>query len=431
MSTSKQRAARSNARRSHTRREMLRGGSMALAGGLCGPFAVSLADDNDAADAAPAELRRLKITKVETFLLRHKLERPFGASVSVPLSTTRETLLVRIETDEGLVGWGETAPISGARGTIDDHLGPRLIGQNPLEYRRLWRELWGPNFGNGLAVGALETALNDLRGKALGLPVAELFGGRLRDEVPVYVSALAYVEGREIEEEYPTVAAEMVQRGHRAIKMRLGRYDVAREAIVAESVRSLVGSDVKLMADGNGAYTPGDALRMAHVLHELDFEFFEEPLPQSPRYAGYAELRRKMPLPLAGGEVVDSRVAARELIDDRAVDIIQPDVSLCGGLGEALFIAEMAALSRIRCIPHCWGGDIVIAASLHLLSLLPDPHWGLPTDTPLLELDQSENPWRDGLAREPLEVSDGLMTVPRSPGLGIEIDMDVVRHYAV
>ncbi|REJ96610.1 MAG: mandelate racemase/muconate lactonizing enzyme family protein [Planctomycetota bacterium] len=404
---------------------------MALAGGLCAPFASSRADDGEETAADSAGLRRMRIGSVETFLLRHQLERPFGASVSVPLSKTRETLLVRIETEDGLVGWGESAPISGARGTIDDHLGPQLIGRNPMEYRRLWRELWGPNFGNALAVGAIETALNDLRGKALGLPVAELFGGRLRDQVPVYVSALAYVEGREIEDEYPEVAAQMVECGHRAIKMRLGRYDVEREAKVAEQVRKTVGPDVKLMADGNGAYTIGSALEMAHALDELDFEFFEEPLPQSPHYAGYAELRTKMPLPLAGGEVLDSRATARELIEDRAIDIIQPDLSLCGGLCEALFIAEMAALSRIRCIPHCWGGDVLIAASVHLLSLLPDPHWGLPTDTPLLELDQSENPWRDGLAIEPLTAEEGKITVPERPGLGIEVDLDVVRDYAV
>jgi D-galactarolactone cycloisomerase len=381
----------------------------------------------EAAEIAPS----LKITAVKTFHLKHRLKRPFGASISVPLSAFREALLVKIVTDAGLVGWGETAPISGARGMIDDQLAPRLIGRNPLEYRKLWRDLWGANFGNGLAQGAVETALNDLRGKALGLPVSELFGGRLRDRVPVYVSALNYVEGREIEDEYPAVAAEMVKRGHKAIKMRVGRYPIEREAAVAAKVREAVGPEVRLMADGNGAYTLGNALRMGHALHELKFDFFEEPLPQSPRYAGYEELRQKLPLPLAGGEVIDSRGTAKDLIDRRAMDIIQPDLSLAGGLGEVLFIAEMAALGGIGCIPHCWGGDILIAASAHLLSLLPDPHFGLPTDTTRLELDQSENPWRDGLATKPLEVKDGFLTVPTKPGLGIEINEDLVRRDAI
>ena len=217
----------------NSRRDLLRFGAGILAGGFASPF--SIANAFDAADLAGQP--KLKITSVKTILLRHHLKRPFGVSVSVPLAKTRETLLVKIETDEGLVGWGETAPISGTRGTIDDSLAPRLLGQNPLEYRRLWRELWGPNFGNGLAVGAVETALNDLRGKALNLPVAELFGGRLRSRVPIYVSAMEYTEGVEIEEHYPATAVKMVGRGYNAMKMRLGRYSVAREAKVATAVR--------------------------------------------------------------------------------------------------------------------------------------------------------------------------------------------------
>jgi D-galactarolactone cycloisomerase len=409
------------------RRDLLRIGASVLAGGLVGRC--SRADAFDVENLAGQP--RLKITSVKTYLLRHRLKRAFGASVSVPLAKNRDVLLVKLETDEGLVGWGETAPISGARGTIDDHLAPQLIGRNPLEYRRLWRELWGPNFGNGLAVGAIETAINDLRGKALNLPVAELFGGRMRDRVPVYVSAMDYTEGLKIEESYPEAAVKMVERGYSAMKMRVGRYSVPREAAVAAAVREAVGPDIRLMADGNGAYTMGNATRMGHELHELGFEFFEEPLPQSPKYAGYDELRRRLPLPLAGGEALDSRASAKQLLDRRAVDIIQPDISLCGGLGEVLFISELAKLSSIRCIPHCWGGDILIAATIHLLSLLHEPHWGLPTDTPLLELDKSENPWRDGLATERFEMRNGFITVPTKPGLGIDVDEEIVRQYAV
>ena len=380
---------------------------------------------------AVAAQTKLKITAVKTYLLRHQLARPMGVSVSVPLDKTRQTLLVKIETDAGLTGWGETTPISGARGTIDDQLGPRLIGQNPLEYRRLWRLIWGANFGHALAVGALDIALNDLRGKALNLPVAELFGGRLRDRVPAYASAMNYLEGLEPEEHFPKEAAAMVKQGFKALKMRIGRYPVAREAKVAAAIRAAVGPNIRLMADANAAYTMSTALEMGHELHKLGFEAFEEPLPQSPKYAGYEELRRKLPLPLAAGEAVDSRASAKELIDRRVMDIIQPDVSLCGGIGEALFIAEMAALSGIQCLPHCWGSDIVIAATVHLLALLPDPHPGFPTDTPMLEFDQSENPWRNGLAKEPLPVQEGHVNVPVKPGLGIEVNEEVVMTFAV
>lgn len=373
----------------------------------------------------------MKITAVKTYLLRHQLARPFGVSVSVPLEKTRQTLLVKIETDAGLAGWGETPPIAGVRATVDGHLGPLLLGQNPVEQRRLWRLMWGPNFGNALAVGGVDMALNDLRGKVLNLPVAELYGGRLRDRVPAYASAMNYLEGIEPEEQFPKEAAEMVKRGFKALKMRIGRYPVAREAKVAAAIRAAVGPDIRLMADGNAGYTMSTALEMGHELHKLGFEAFEEPLPQSPKYAGYEELRKKLPLALAAGEAVDSRASAKELIDRRAMDIIQPDVSLCGGISEALFIAETAALSGIGCVPHCWGGDLVIAATVHLLSLLPDPHPGFATDTPMLEFDQSENPWRNGLAKGAFPLLDGYVAVPTKPGLGIEVDEEVVRKYAV
>jgi L-alanine-DL-glutamate epimerase-like enolase superfamily enzyme len=176
------------------RRQWLQAGAGAGAALAAGAFAAS--ERTAAADEAVKNAPKLKITAVKTFLLEHKLKRPFGVSVSVPLDKTRTALLVKIETDAGVVGWGETAPISGARGTIDEQIGPALVGRNPLEHRKLWREIWGANFGNGLAVGAIDMALLDIRGKALGLPVAELFGGRLRDRVPAYASAMNYLERR-------------------------------------------------------------------------------------------------------------------------------------------------------------------------------------------------------------------------------------------
>ncbi|QDT89995.1 mandelate racemase/muconate lactonizing enzyme family protein [Gimesia algae] len=412
----------------HTnRRELLQKGALLAAGCLAGgPAVLRSAEPEPQADPP-----KLKITGVKTYLLQHKLKRPFGVSVSVPLDQFRKTLLVKIETDAGLIGWGETAPVGGARGTIDDQIGPRLIGQNPLEQRKLWRMMWGPNFGNALAVAALDMAINDVRGQALNLSVAELFGGRLRDRVPAYASAMNYLEDEQPEEQYPREAEQLVKQGFKALKMRIGRYPVFREAAVAAAVREAVGLDIKLMADGNAAYTLSSALQMGEVLHDLNFEYFEEPLPQSPHYAGYEELRRKLPLPLAAGEGVDSRGSAKELIDRQCMHIIQPDVSLCGGIGEALFISELAALSGIRCIPHCWGGAILIAATVQTLSLMPDPHWGFPTDTPMLELDQSENPWRTEIVKEPFQLKEGFVNVPTRPGLGIEVNEEIVKRYAI
>lgn len=409
-----------------SRRRWLKSAAGIAAAGFVSTGAESLAAERDRAKSTP-----LKITAVKTYVVKTKLKQPFGVSISVPLEATRVALFVKIETDGGLVGWGETAPIGGVRGAIDDALGPLLIGRNPLEYRAITRDLWGLNFYEPLAIGGLDTAINDLRGKALGLPVAELFGGRLRQRVPAYASAMSYLEGEEPEQQFPEEAAQMIDLGFKAMKMRLGRYSVDREAKVAEAVRDKVGPDIKLFCDANAAYTITDSLRMGRVLSDLDFGFFEEPLPQSPDYIGYAELRERLTLPLAGGEALGHRGQAKSMLDRRSVDIIQPDLSLCGGFPEMLFIAELAALHGVPIIPHCWGGAVLLAATTHLLSILPDPHGGFPTDTPLLELDQTENPWRTEIVQSPLEFKDGMVTVPDGPGLGIEVDEAVIQKYAV
>jgi D-galactarolactone cycloisomerase len=169
------------------RRGLLRTAATLTAG--CVPASLAVAQEAGDSDQG----RKCKIKSVRTFLLRHTLKQAFGVSVSVPLDKVRETLLVRMESDEGHVGWGETSPLPGTRAAIDE-LGVSLIGQNPLQYRRLWRSLWGANFGNALAVAGLDMAINDLRGRILNLSVADLFGGRLRDKVPAYASAMNYLE---------------------------------------------------------------------------------------------------------------------------------------------------------------------------------------------------------------------------------------------
>jgi D-galactarolactone cycloisomerase len=371
----------------------------------------------------------MKITAVQTHHLKYRMPRPIGCSTL--LYGERDILLVKISTDEGLVGWGETFPFPGVRATIAEGLAPKLIGQDPMQHRRLWRQLWGPNFGNGMAVGAVDIALHDLRGKALGLPIAELLGGRLRDRVPVYASGLSYIEGIDAEKQYPETAIELVGRGFKALKIRIGRFEPRRDLAAVRAVREAVGPDIKLMADGNGAYTLSTAIRVGRELDRYGLYWFEEPIPQ-PQYAGYETLHEKLDIALAGGEALNSRGVAKELLCRQVFDIIQPDISLCGGIGECLFIAEMARLWGTLCYPHCYSGAIVTTATLHVLSLLPDASWGHTTETPMLELDVTGHPFVDRLVSAPLEIGqDGCMAVPRGPGLGIEVDERAIKQYEV
>jgi D-galactarolactone cycloisomerase len=408
-----------------TRRSLLRSGMLGSCGTLAGLAVVGTGAESRAEPAGKPS--SLTITKVETFALVHKLPRAIG--VSTALTDVRKTLLVKISTDSGLVGWGETTDVGGTRGVIEDHLKKLLLGKNPLEHRQLWRTLWGANFGDGRAVGGVDIALHDLRGKALGQSVADMYGGRIRNKVLPYASGMNYTDGITPEDQFPADAAVLAKRGFLAMKIRTGRFEPRRDLAVLTKIRETVGPEVRLLTDANGAFTLPQAVKFGKELEKLDFYCFEEPLPQGINYAGYDELTRSLDIAVAGGEVLDSRAAARDHIAKRSFDIIQPDVNLCGGIAEVLFIAEMARLWSVQCVPHCWSGGIAIAAALQVVSLIANNTWGYSSDQPMLELDTAENPFREELVVKPLAIDKGYIHVPTGPGLGIEVDEEVVKKY--
>lgn len=371
----------------------------------------------------------MKITAVKTYPLRHKLSRRLCPAPG--FFGERTSLIVKLETDEGICGWGETGLFPGIRSLIEEHYVPLLVGRDPRAHRPLWRSLWGPNFGNGPALGAIDIALEDLRGNALGLPVAELYGGRLRDRVEVYASTLGFLEGEDARVHYPRMAEEFAAAGFRAIKLKIGAQPARDDLAAVAAARRAVGPEMKIMADGNGAYSLGEAIRVGRELEQLGLYWFEEPLPQeSTEYAAYETLTDALDIPIAAGEVLPSRGLFKELITRRAIDIVQPDVCLAGGIGECLFVAEMARLWGMACMPHACVGGIVIAMSVHLASLLPDASWARTTEPPMVEVDVTENPFRDDILANPLKISGGCIEVPTRPGLGVEVDEAKLAYYA-
>lgn len=380
-----------------------------------------------AADEKPSDL---KITKVETFYCMHKLDRATG--VSTALAPYRDGLFIKLTTDSGLVGWGETAELGGTRALIENALSKILIGRNPLDFKKLWRDLWGPNFGDGRAVGGVEIALNDLRGKALGVPVTEFYGGRIRDKALAYASGGSYMEGLDPEDHFPSDCQELVKRSFKAIKLRTGRFSNKRDLNILAKVREAVGPDIRLQTDGNGGHTFAQAVPFARELEKLGFYFFEEPMPNDmPHYPRYPELAAAIDMPLAGGECIDCRLNAKELLLKKCFDIIQPDATLCGGIGEAIAIAEMASLFGVPTIPHCWGGAIALTAALNVVCCIPNFSWGNSSDEPMLEYGVDENRFLTELVAEPIVVKDGYVAISKKPGLGIEINEDVIQKYLV
>ena len=370
-----------------------------------------------------------RIERADWFVLRHAMSAPRGPSIWTYRS--RECVLLKLTDADGIAGWGETylepgvvAALAGATGAV--------VGRDARAANVIWREAAAAS-SNSLAVSVISIALDDLRARQVGIPVAGLYGGALRTRVRAYASSAGYeVEGeREIDpaetwqRDLPALAAE----GFTAIKLRVGRHPVKHELSAIEAAMSKLPPGVELMADGNAAYTVPQAIEMGHGLERLGFVWFEEPSPQD-GYAGYERIHDALDIALAGGEGTTDRRQARACLERGIFDIVQPDVSICGGVGEAQFIAGLAQVRGIGCIPHMWGGAIMLAATLQVLALLPDPTRSPATLAPLLEYDTTENPFRTDLLTRPLSMVDGWFDIPDGPGLGVEPDEQQVRRRA-
>jgi D-galactarolactone cycloisomerase len=275
----------------------------------------------------------------------------------------------------------------------------------------------------------VRTALDDLRARARGVPVSALYGERLRDRVRPYASSRGYVDGQGTAEAWGEEAAAMTAAGFTAMKLRIGRYPLAEEVPAIERVAA-DSPAMTWMADGNGAYTREESDRLGEALGALGFRWLEEPLPTDD-YAAYAPLAEALAIPLAGGEILESAEAARPFLDGGSFDLIQPDVSICGGIGGVLDIALAAAAAGRVTIPHACSGAIAMAATLQILAVLPVAPGAPPWAEPLLEFDVGENPIRTDLLAVPLAPDAGWMAIPDGPGLGVEVDETAVRRLSV
>ena len=365
-----------------------------------------------------------RVRSVDVYVARHHLSRPRVYAVAA--NADRESLLVRVADQDGVAGWGETyvragLPEAAARA------GELLVGRDPAARRELAR-LVADASGSSWAASALVNAIDDLRARQLGVSVAALHGGAVRKDVQAYAAGSGYRPDRTPEQSWLEELEELTGQGFRAVKLRIGRHDQAMELAGLTAARRAF-PDLQLMADANAAYTLPQSLHAAEALADLGFSFLEEPMPQS-GYAGYERLTPLSPIAIAGGELLESRVLALEAVARGAFDVVQPDPSICGGIADARFIAEMSSLHGVRCVPHTCNGAVALAATLQLVALLPDPTLSPATEAPLLEWDSGENPLRTDLLREPLVLDAGRVSVPSGPGLGVDVDETVLQRYA-
>jgi D-galactarolactone cycloisomerase len=378
----------------------------------------------------------MKVTDVTCHLLQSKVERPF-TSARGWLYTARSSCVVEVATDEGVTGWGECyGPAAVNKALIETQYAPRVIGRDPFDVEVVWEDLYnrikdyGASGFSLTALSGIDIALWDVMGRTVGKPIHKLIGGAHRKELVAYATGLYFTDMDRLVEEAVEEARGYAAQGFQAIKMKIGLGDPALDLRRVKAVREAIGPEVGLAVDANHCFTVPQAIRLGRMMEPLDLLWFEEPI--SPEdHDGYAKVTRALDMAVAGGENDFSRWGFRDIIARKAIDIVQPDVCAAGGISECRKIATLASAFGIECVPHAWGSAIGLAATIQWLAALPDMPPAFRPIPPMLEFEQTPNPLRDDLAKEPIRQLNGIVRVPEAPGLGIEIDREVLARWKV
>lgn len=368
----------------------------------------------------------MKITAIRLDRLRLPLDPPFAAAWDPEARRRVDATIVRVETDEGVVGVGSGDTMLGFAG--HEHL---FLGRDPLQMQRHTRTIESINFHGGRC-WPLEAALWDVVGQVAGLPVATLFGGAL-DRVPAYASCGSLLPPGARAESALALRAE----GFRALKVRIDRHRINEGVATVAAVREAVGSDMEIMVDLNrswrmaGDIEPAPDLaatqHLVERLRDLDVFWIEEPLPYGDR-AGLAALRSRTGARIAGGEMLDSVDAVLAHLEHDLLDVYQTDVVLALGMSRARTLGELALLKHRSFTPHTWTNGIGLLANLAVVAGIGGgPYLEFPYDPPGWTLAR-----RDFMLAEPVQIdADGSVLVPTRPGLGAVLDADAVERWRI
>lgn len=374
-----------------------------------------------------------RIAAITLHPLSAKLREPFAYSQA--WYAERGALLVEVTTQDGITGWGEAFGPARITASVAEWLTPLLVGEDPDATERHWQRMYNALRDHGRkgvvteAISAIDTALWDIRGKRLGLPIHRLLGGPLRMDVEAYATGLYRRQRSDHEAYLREEAARYVAAGFRAMKLKTG-WGIAEDVALTRALREEIGPGIRLAIDANHAYDAGAAASYLREAAQYGLMWFEEPVTPED-VEGYVELRRMNLCPIAGGEAEFTRWGHRKLITARAVDVLQPDLAAAGGISETKKIADMAAAFGMRTNLHVWGSGVAMAAALQVIAVLPDVPPSLNPIPPLLEMDRSEHPIRDAVLAAPITHDRGIVRVPDGPGLGIEIDRAALKRFRV
>ncbi|MFA3918215.1 mandelate racemase/muconate lactonizing enzyme family protein [Ruegeria hyattellae] len=387
----------------------------------------------------------MKITGITSHVLQYDLPEPLGYSQQY--YSTRSAHLVRVETDAGLTGWGEcfgpgTVAIAN-KAIVERVIQPMVLGMPALDRDVIWHKVYNLLRDHGQkgmpmqALSGVDIALWDIAGKAAGLPVHKLIGGAHRSDVPVYGYGMMLRDEpvAELACRFEDEAAAIREMGFAATKMKVG-FGPKPDVELASAVRRGVGEDFPFMVDANHCYTTSDAFHVGRALEELDAYWFEEPVAPED-HDGYRELRAGLSINISGGEAEFGRWGWRRILENRGLDIAQPEVCALGGITEYLRVLALCHAHFTPVVNHVWGSAIAVATNLQLLAAMPPLPGGLHPWEPMLEFDTTDNRFRDDLLLQPLDIQGqvraraGRVAIPDRPGLGVEPDPDFIRHYEI
>ena len=375
-----------------------------------------------------------KITKVELIPLVHRLAEGRSYGMARGLAAARHTSIVRLITDEDVTGIGEAWGPPKVTRAYCDLIAPYFVGRSVYDFEHVLSKILSTHYHSGIqnqmvaCLSGIDMACLDAVGKLHGLPVADLIGGRGRSALPVYISG-GYLTD-DATRDFPAELERLAATGVRRVKIKIG-IGPASDAERVAAARTVLGEEVDLIVDANGNYTVDEALESMRRIADHRIFWYEEPLPPQD-FDGYAELRRKASMPIATGEALYTAWDFKRLLELRGVDVVQPDLTLCGGIRAGREVALLARLCHVRLSPHVWGGAVGLAAACHFVASIPDyPHSRNVVEPTLIEYEIGENPLREEIVCEPLRLADGALALPDRPGLGVELDPAAVRRYRI
>ncbi len=382
------------------------------------------------------------IAEVKAYWLRCPIEAAKQHRSDYGLLTHFDMTLVVVTTEEGRQGFGEAKAAVGSSGVcasivscVEHELRPLLIGRDARDIHQLWERMYNgvrdhyalkrgrgfPILGRrGLTVSAIsgvDMALWDLLGRQLDIPLVELLGGRCRDHMPAYASG-----GWADEDGIGEQLQGYVDKGFKAVKMRVGVMDETVDKSIrrVRAARQALGPDIKIMADAHGTFSVPEAKQFCRGVADCNLYWFEEPISPDNR-EGTAEVRASTHIPIAAGESEYTRFDIRDLILARAIDVVQPDSAIIGGVTEARRVASLAETWQLELAPHCWGSALSFQAGLSLA-------FSSPSAT-IIEFSLGGNPMMHQLVEEPIVARDGQIDSPKGPGLGVTPNWDFIEAY--